>query len=70
MTLDDVKMLNCADCGAELLGESMADLEGTRVSVSHFRHGSVVLPPLVRGRIDGRPYCRACFRQRTRRPVS
>ena len=47
---EDVKLCNCADCGRELLGESMRDLEiPTEV-------------PHVKGRILGRPYCRSCLK--------
>lgn len=57
MHRDDVKLVNCAQCGCELLGESM--------------HG-IVNPsecgrPFVGGRINGRPYCNDCLRVPTLR---
>lgn len=51
---DDIKMVNCADCGCELLGES------NKLIV--FPHEQLKeLPGIVSGRILGRPYCKACL---------
>lgn len=55
MTSQDVKMCDCAGCGTVMLGESMAK---EALGPSLFPLGR---PPMVHGRIDGRPYCRPCF---------
>lgn len=53
MNLDDAKMVDCAGCGMEMLGESM------RGRLVKYDDGAVV--PHVRGRILGRPYCWQCL---------
>jgi hypothetical protein len=50
---DWLKLVNCAQCNRELCGESMQG----RVYGAEF-------PPLVRGRIKGRPYCGLCLEVR------
>ncbi len=44
----DYKFCNCAGCGKLLFGASCKDL---------WRPGH---PPVVKARIDGRPYCPSC----------
>jgi len=56
MTAEDIKLLNCASCRRELLGDSPGNVS----------HGLALLgtdaPPIVAGRVDGRPYCSRCLR--------
>jgi hypothetical protein len=52
---EDVKMVDCARCGREMLGESQ---EGWYSCVPLNERGG--FPPLVCRRILGRPYCRSC----------
>lgn len=47
---DDWKICNCADCGKELLGESM---------IGKFSKKSPM--PMVEGRVNERPYCYICL---------
>lgn len=54
--MEDVRLVNCAKCGAELLGESERAWY-YRLSGHHRKQ----LPPPVRGRVFGRPYCAACL---------
>lgn len=54
----DTKLCNCAGCGEELLGESQADA----VALAGRMYRNYKPPrPLVRGRINGRPYCSQCL---------
>ncbi len=48
-----IGLVNCAECGMELVGE--------RSAVSVPRPWPSDLPPAVRGRIMGRPYCSGCL---------
>lgn len=56
MTHDDLLLVNCAQCGLEMLGET------------HRHLAKSVEMPAVRGRILGRPYCGSCLV--VRRPPS
>lgn len=49
---DNIKMVNCADCGVELLGDSYRgkELDSALVGIE-----------IVAGRINDRPYCSACL---------
>ena len=55
----DVKLVNCAECRQEMLGESMADLVA--------QYGRDILPlearglPMIGGRMEERPYCQGCL---------
>lgn len=49
-----LKLCNCANCGQELTGPSCA-----RQVADNFLEG--IVPPYVRGRILGRPYCSDCL---------
>ena len=52
---DRVRMVNCAGCGDELLGQSMRD---------YLRDGLIPIHLVRRvcaGRIEDRPYCSDCF---------
>lgn len=53
---EDLKYCNCAQCGAELLGESRCNVERAMLWYS-----PTDFPPVVAGRVLGRPYCRACL---------
>lgn len=50
--LDSIRLVNCAGCRRELLGDSMPE----RVEVDGYR-----LTPRVAGRLAGRPYCGKCL---------
>lgn len=56
MTIDDLLLMNCAECRRELLSDRPGNVG----------HGMAILgtdaPPIMAGRIDGRPYCARCFR--------
>ena len=54
---DDVKMVNCASCGDELLGMTMSDWWWALP-----RKQREEWPPLMRGYVRGRPYCRECMK--------
>jgi hypothetical protein len=47
-----VKLCNCAKCGQALLGFDM---------LTNRRLGEFANLPMLRGRIDDRPYCMACY---------
>jgi hypothetical protein len=53
---DDVKMCNCAGCGKEMLGESMAMLYSQLPRTKQDQLGT-----MIGGRILGRPYCLPCL---------
>lgn len=59
---EDVKLVNCAECRREILGETMVNLVA--------QYGREVLPgrvrgmPYIEGRIQGRPYCGDCLRSK------
>jgi hypothetical protein len=63
----EIKYVNCAGCRRPLLGESM---RGWLRSLQLARRR--LLPPLVRDRLRGRPYCAGCLTcpGRGRRPSS
>jgi hypothetical protein len=52
----DIKMCNCAKCGKELLGLSMAAYVAKLAEETR-----KTLPPVTAGKIDDRPYCKPCF---------
>jgi hypothetical protein len=54
--LRSFKVCNCADCGNLLLGESHRETR-ERMDESHM----ALLPPVVAGRLMGRPYCPVCL---------
>lgn len=56
MDYDDLKMCNCAECGRLLLGSVHRMWRNTLTLKQQDSY-----PPLVSGRINGRPYCRACL---------
>ena len=56
MTADDLLMLNCASCRRELLGDSPGNLYRALALLG------TDAPPIVAGRVDGRPYCSRCLR--------
>lgn len=59
MNAEDVKLCNCAECGCELLGDSM------RVwYFSHSEDKRKQLPQLVYLHLNGRPYCMGCSRKK------
>ena len=49
-----VKLCNCARCGAELIGES----DG-----ASGHHSTYYALPVMFGRLLGRPYCSKCYRE-------
>ncbi len=51
---DDLRYCNCAQCGVELLGESM----GNRVLAMAL---GLEQEQMVKGRILGRPFCGSCL---------
>lgn len=55
LVIDDVKLVNCAGCSKELLGESMAAFYA---GLSPGQK-DLCLEPIYR-RIAGRPYCKEC----------
>lgn len=55
MTAEDILLVNCAECGRELLGESQDVAE----AFSTLGDGC---PPSVAGRINDRPHCAPCMR--------
>lgn len=55
-TWDDVKMVNCAGCNDELLGESMRP-----AALKKLTGAPTELPRQVKGRILERPYCSLCL---------
>lgn len=65
MRKGDLKLCNCAGCTCELLGESM--LAWYESLCEKQREG---LPPVVAGRIHGRPYCPACLAPRRPAPAA
>jgi hypothetical protein len=58
MTLDDIRLCNCAACGCDLLGDTMHGYIDTVPDLGE-------LPPFVFGRISGRTYCEECFEEKT-----
>lgn len=54
---DDVFVCNCAHCGRLLIGEKSAQWRR-----KHRNHPEC--PPLVKGHIQGRPWCGACLEPR------
>jgi len=54
MNPEDIKYVNCADCGRELLGESMLAWWETLTWQERRKY------LLVADRIGGRPYCLSC----------
>jgi hypothetical protein len=52
---DDLLMCNCSSCRCELLGRSRHNLAAARRLYDP-------LPPVLAGRCESRPYCRACLR--------
>jgi hypothetical protein len=54
MDCDDVKLVDCAGCGRELLGDSIQFTEKSRLPLRYR------FTPPVRGRFKGRPYCGMC----------
>lgn len=56
MTFNDMKVCNCADCGRLLLGLAHADWYAEQTETDRAR-----FPPLLAGRINGRPYCGQCL---------
>jgi hypothetical protein len=54
----DLKVCNCAGCREVLLGT--AHKEELRIA-SITKEDTTGVPPLVAGRIDGRPYCHGCL---------
>lgn len=54
----DIKLVNCAGCGQRLLGQSMAYLRRGYMTAEYRKL------PMMRGRIDGRPYCETCIFKR------
>lgn len=57
---ETMRLVNCAYCRRELLGESMADWAND--VRPEYRS---LFPQLPAGRIDGRPYCLECHRHET-----
>ena len=53
-----MKYVNCAGCEMELLGDSLRDWHDA-LSKGERRH--LKLPPPVKGRWKGRPYCPTCL---------
>lgn len=62
---DDVKLCNCAECGCELLGESMVIWLGSLTEKDQRE-----LPGLVYCRVWGRPYCMECAERQSRTSLS
>lgn len=60
---DDLRLVNCACCGKELLGESM---KGWLYRLPPGRQARY--PQLVAGRMAGRPYCLLCIGLKRKRP--
>lgn len=58
---EDWKLVNCAECGVELLGDSMRD---TDVYMLQDR------PHFIAARILGRPFCPVCMNTRKPPPGS
>lgn len=52
----DLKICNCAECSAVVLGDSKADWYDGLSPEEQAK-----LPSPVRGRINGRPYCGGCL---------
>ncbi len=50
---DDLLLVDCCQCGVELVGETHKLLAGAFAM------------PAVRGRVNGRPYCGPCLRRVT-----
>lgn len=59
---DDCRVLNCAGCGALLMGRSMIEMLGALS-----REDRKEWPPVVAGRVRDRPYCHYCMRGPTQR---
>ena len=59
LTIDELKLCNCAGCNCVLLGESM-------VPLLHKIPDSRLAP--VHARIKGRPYCQLCTQKRAPSP--
>ncbi len=55
---DDIKMVNCARCKEELLGESNKDWYDNLPLEDRAKSR---LPDMAGGRIADRPYCEACY---------
>lgn len=60
---EEIRMCDCAQCGAILCGESERAWLGS-IAASQ----AAAFPPCVAGRIFGRPYCANCLRCRKRDP--
>lgn len=58
---DTIKLCNCTECGLEMLGDSMGEYQAS-LSWETRR----IYPPLVAGRVSGRPYCQVCYVSLTR----
>lgn len=54
---DTVRLCDCAGCGAALCGESERDWHAGLSAAERAGY-----PPLVAGRMYGRPYCPDCLR--------
>lgn len=61
----EIKLCNCAECGCELLGESMFPWVLERPDRERAE-----LPGVVYCRVKGRPYCKACAERPAPRPFS
>ena len=63
LTEDEIKLVNCAECGQELLGRSTVELITTYSAGTNRK----LLPESYRqtsevgGYVQGRPYCQRCF---------
>ena len=54
------KVCNCARCNRLLLGKEMEEWLKARAIANGTKKNK--LPPLIFGRINGRPYCAWCYR--------
>jgi hypothetical protein len=64
-TVEDLPVCNCALCGRELLGKVPPDRRAEVKLILDSRAKGI--PRLrVTARLDGRPYCRACFAAKSR----
>lgn len=54
--LDELRICNCAGCRAVLGGRTQ-----TASVLAAVRDRDVIMPPVVAGFVNDRPYCRSCL---------
>ena len=60
LAADDLSLVNCAGCNVELLGERCESI----VRQEYGEEAMKNLPGVIAMRMNGRPYCRLCVKNR------